>query len=73
MPEAVKSPAMLIIVIVAFIVLMALLFGIFYGLGIGRSVCLVVGKSIVNVFSLGNILTGLSDLGVEALCNAFPI
>lgn len=69
MPEVVKNPAMLIIALVVFILLVFLMFEIFYKVKIGRAICNFTGNTILTLTGYAGVLLGITKTGVEAACN----
>jgi hypothetical protein len=73
-PEVVKSPAMLIIALVAFLLLITLVFELLFGIKIGRAVCKFTGGLISSAagYGMGSILSGVTNIGIESACNMMP-
>ena len=72
MPEVVKGPTAIIIALAVFVVLIVLVFELF-SVKIGSLMCNFIGKLIISAFGYSGVFLGLTNTGIEAVCNAFPI
>lgn len=73
MPEVVKSTATIVLALAVFVVLLIIVFEIFYGVKIGSLICNFIGKLVLTAFGYAGVFLGLTNMGIEAACNAFPI
>jgi len=69
MPEVVKSPAMLLMAIVVFLLLVVIVFELFYRIKIGRAICNYTGGLLLQITGYAGLFVGLTKTGIEAACN----
>lgn len=72
MPEVVKSPAMIIIALAVFLILIFLAFELFYKVKIARAICNFTGGILLSATGYAGVLVGITKIGIEAACNLFP-
>ena len=66
--SVITNPAMIIIALAVFFVILILLFEIFYRVKIGRAICNFTGGILVQITGYVGILSGPLKTGVEAGC-----
>ena len=71
MTEIVKSPAMLVLILAAALIVLFFLFTVLFDIKIGRAVCTLVGTLIFN--ALSPLLSSLTVPGITSACNLLPI
>jgi len=69
MPEVVKSPAMIIIALVVFLLLIVIVFELFYRIKIGRGICKFTGGILLKATGYTGVFVGLTQTGIDAACN----
>jgi len=72
MSEVLKSPAMIIIILVVLSIVLFFIFEFFYGVKIGRGTCRFVGGILFKAILGQSIITGITDAGIVSACNLLP-
>jgi len=69
MPEVVKSPAMIIIALAVFLLILFFIFELLFSIKIGRAVCKFVGGILLQITGYTGIFVGITQTGIDAACN----